>query len=105
MRAVKIRTVSVYIIRLVISVALCLLAGGNILIVGHAGSLDACFRQLCGKSPRNSMEFHEILNQFPYCCLAMATEDLATKRWTLKEPPIPSVCHGGNKIFSWKVLQ
>ena len=80
-------------------------AGGNILIVGHAGSLDACFRQLCGKSPRNSMEFHEILNQFPYCCLAVATEDLATKRWMLKEPPIPSVCHSGNKAFGWKVLQ
>ncbi|KAK7088547.1 ubiquitin-associated and SH3 domain-containing protein B-like [Littorina saxatilis] len=79
--------------------------GGNILIVGHAGSLDACFRQLCGKGPRNSAEFHEILCQFPYCCFAMATEDASTKRWMLKEPPIPGVCHSGNKSFSWKVLQ
>jgi ubiquitin-associated SH3 domain-containing protein len=81
------------------------LAGGNILIVGHAGSLDSCLRQLCGKTPRNSAKFHEILSQFPYCCLAMATEDVASKRWMLKEPPVPSINHRANKDFSWKVLQ
>ncbi|KAL8604669.1 hypothetical protein ACOMHN_013449 [Nucella lapillus] len=79
--------------------------GGNILIVGHAGSLDACFRQLLGRAPRNSMEFHEILCHFPYCCLALVSEDVHSKRWMLKEPPIASVCHGANKAFSWKVLQ
>lgn len=77
---------------------------GNILMVGHAGSLDVCLRQLCGKQPRSSAEFHDILCQFPYCCLAAATEDLASKRWTFKEPPIPSISHGASKAFSWKVL-
>ncbi|XP_025090980.1 protein UBASH3A homolog isoform X2 [Pomacea canaliculata] len=79
--------------------------GGGVLIVGHAGSLDACLRQLCGKNARTNNEFREILNQFPYCCLAVALQDPNSKRWALTEPPVSPLTHTQNKLFNWKILQ
>ncbi|CAL1539244.1 unnamed protein product [Lymnaea stagnalis] len=79
-------------------------AGGNILMVAHSGSLDACTRQLRGKPIRSPEEFRNIVRGCPYCCICSAVEDVGTGRWNLVEPSIPQLTHGANKDFKWDIL-
>uniref|UniRef100_A0A0L8HLA2 SH3 domain-containing protein n=1 Tax=Octopus bimaculoides TaxID=37653 RepID=A0A0L8HLA2_OCTBM len=76
----------------------------NILIVGHAGSLDVCTRQLLGKAPRSVGGFHEILPYVPCCSMCCCVEDPLTKKWRMKEPPVPPITHVANKKYNWKTL-
>lgn len=78
--------------------------GGNILLVGHAATLDTCTRQLTGKSPRSREEMLPMLRNIPYCSVSMASQDSLGK-WKLQEPPFPSVTNTSNKTYDWKVLQ
>ncbi|XP_071093351.1 ubiquitin-associated and SH3 domain-containing protein B-like isoform X1 [Haliotis cracherodii] len=79
--------------------------GGNVLMVGHAGSLDVCSRQLCGKPVRKASEFHQLLSGVAYCAVAMCEENPVNKVWELKEPSVVPLCHGTNKLYSWKLIQ
>merc|ERR1712106_675329 len=78
--------------------------GGNILLVGHAATLDTCTRQLIGKSPRSAHEMTSILKKIPYCSFSIASQD-SLGSWKLQEPPFPSVTHSSNMRYDWKVLQ
>jgi len=49
-------------------------AGGNVLLVGHAATLDTCSRQLIGKEPRPVNELMTIIRKVPYCSVAMVEE-------------------------------
>merc|ERR1712227_99620 len=49
-------------------------AGGNVLLVGHAATLDTCSRQLVGKEPRPVGELMSIVRKVPYCSVAMLEE-------------------------------
>jgi len=100
--------------------------GGNILLVGHASTLDACSRQLTGGSPRNAQEFSRLVQRVPYCGLAVvdkteavesnpATAPAATAtnpatvpsrpQWQLMEPPVPPMTLSANMRFDWQILQ
>lgn len=71
--------------------------GGNVLIMGHAGTLEVCTRQLFGKPFRSSSEFREICPQVPYCGLLKCQEDVSSKKWTPQLSPILPLTHGQNK--------
>lgn len=49
-------------------------AGGNVLLLGHAATLDTCSRQLVGKEPRPVGELMSIVRKVPYCSVAMLEE-------------------------------
>ena len=49
-------------------------AGGNVLLVGHAATLDTCSRQLVGREPRTVNELMAIVRKVPYCSVAMLEE-------------------------------
>jgi len=51
-------------------------AGGNVLLVGHAATLDTCSRQLVGKEPRQVTDLMAIVRKVPYCSVAMLEEVL-----------------------------
>jgi len=51
-------------------------AGGNVLLVGHAATLDTCSRQLVGKEPRQVNELMSIVRKVPYCSVAMLEENV-----------------------------
>lgn len=76
---------------------------GNILLVGHAASLDVCSRELLGKTPRNATEFTKILQKVPYCSLV--TLQRSEECWSLVEPPCPPITHSNNQRFDWKLMQ
>ncbi|KAH3887013.1 protein UBASH3A homolog [Dreissena polymorpha] len=78
---------------------------GSILIVGHAGSLEVCTRQILGHPPRAEGEFRDLCSRVPYCGLLAIEEDPHSKKWKLLDPLIHTLSHGTNKqTFVHKML-
>ncbi|XP_013419245.1 ubiquitin-associated and SH3 domain-containing protein B [Lingula anatina] len=80
--------------------------GGNILIVGHAGTAEVCTRQLTGHYPRPKKAFLAIAKQMPFCGICFCEETLQGKfrKWCIQEPPVPILRHGHNIEYNWKML-
>ena len=74
-----------------------LFSGGNILILGHAGSVEVCTRQVLGKQFRSGPDFRDIVTKVPYCGLIKIQEDPKTKKWSVCDSPILTLTHGQNK--------
>lgn len=49
-------------------------AGGNVMLVGHAATLDVCTRQLTGHTPRPVNEMMSVVRKVPYCSLTVVEE-------------------------------
>ena len=81
--------------------------GALVLIVGHAGTLDACTRQLSGGEPRNSAELTKVVQKIPYCGVCYAEEvgvgEAAT--WQIACPPFPPLTHAPNPRYDWRSLR
>ena len=78
-------------------------SGGNVLVVAHAASLDVCTRQVAGGAARSQDEMVRIAQRIPYCGLTVIEEDQKGE-WRLIQPPIPSLSHGPNGRFDWRML-
>uniref|UniRef100_A0A8C7KLU5 Ubiquitin associated and SH3 domain containing Bb n=1 Tax=Oncorhynchus kisutch TaxID=8019 RepID=A0A8C7KLU5_ONCKI len=76
--------------------------GNNILIVAHASSLEACTRQLQGRSPQTSKDFIQVVRKIPYLGFCSCEEQGDTGVWQLVDPPILPLTHGPNHSFNWK---
>ena len=92
------------------------ISGGDILLVGHASTLDACSRQLVGASPRSAQELSRIVHRIPYCSLACVQQlqqlepvqpdnkQTDAINWKLIEPPVPPMTQSSNLRFDWQTL-
>ena len=94
--------------------------GGDVLLVGHASTIDACSRQLVGRPHRTGHQLAAIVHRIPYCSLVVvqgsdnppaATDDDAPHAdapdgtaWKLIEPPVPPMTYSGNFRFDWQAL-
>ncbi|KAH7945652.1 hypothetical protein HPB49_013562 [Dermacentor silvarum] len=90
--------------------------GGNVLLVGHAATLETCTRQLTGRKPRSATELVQLVHKIPYCGLCVAQEvpncgPQATAEgaaggtgWALVAPPIPPLTHSANTRFDWRCM-
>ncbi|KAM9453769.1 ubiquitin associated and SH3 domain containing Bb isoform 1-T1 [Salvelinus alpinus] len=76
--------------------------GNNILIVAHASSLEACTRQLQGRSPQTSKDFIQVVRKIPYLGFCSCEEQGDTGVWQLVDPPILPLTHGPNHSFNWR---
>ncbi|GAB0094153.1 Protein UBASH3A homolog [Sergentomyia squamirostris] len=76
---------------------------GDILIVGHAITLDACTRDMCDKTPRESPELTKLMQKVFYCSVIVA-EQMSKTQWKIVEPPCYPVTHTNNQRFDWKTL-
>ncbi|KAI6655504.1 Ubiquitin-associated and SH3 domain-containing protein B-like [Oopsacas minuta] len=72
----------------------------DVLILAHAGSLDALSRMLIGQLPRSAQELTQYTQQVPYagCCMLEEAEG----GWKLTPPPFNTLIHGPNKKFDWR---
>ncbi|KFB52780.1 AGAP002463-PA-like protein [Anopheles sinensis] len=91
---------------------------GNILIVGHATTLDTCSRFIVGEKLRSTSEMARIMQKVSYCSLAvMESEGIVSAdnggdsatgkpagRWKLAVPPCDPVTHTNNNRFDYKIL-
>uniref|UniRef100_A0A4W5QBV6 Ubiquitin associated and SH3 domain containing Bb n=1 Tax=Hucho hucho TaxID=62062 RepID=A0A4W5QBV6_9TELE len=80
----------------------CKSMGNNILIVAHASSLEACTRQLQGRSPQASKDFIQVVRKIPYLGFCSCEEQSDTGVWQLVDPPILPLTHGPNHSFNWR---
>ena len=84
--------------------------GGDILLVGHASTLDACTRQLIGCAPRSALELSRLVHRIPYCSLAVVQQETDAAgqqdvvQWKLVEPPVPPITYSANLRFDWTTL-
>ncbi|XP_014017956.1 ubiquitin-associated and SH3 domain-containing protein B [Salmo salar] len=76
--------------------------GNNILFVAHASSLEACTRQLQGRSPQTSKDFIQVVRKIPYLGFCSCEEQSDTGVWQLVDPPILPLTHGPNHSFNWR---
>ena len=76
-------------------------SGLDILVLAHAGSLDALTRMLIGQLPRSAQELTKFTQQVSYvgCCML---EEIRGKGWQLAPPPFWTLVHGPNKKFDWR---
>ncbi|KAK9886672.1 hypothetical protein WA026_017589 [Henosepilachna vigintioctopunctata] len=75
---------------------------GNILMIGHASTLDTCSRDLIHGTARNADELFKVVQKVPYCSLMEMSFD--GKSWKYLEPPCPPMTHCQNNRFDWKIL-
>jgi len=73
-------------------------AGGNVLLIGHAATLDTCSRQLVGKEPRPVQELMTIVRKVPYCSVAMLEEVIEEEEMgMIMRPPSPTLSSRGGR--------
>ena len=77
---------------------------GNILFVGHAGTLDACSRLLTGATPRSGQDLTSLVQKVPYCGVATVEED-SSGSWQLICPPFPTLTHAPNPRYDWRTMR
>ena len=80
---------------------------GNVMIIGHAASLEACTRQLVGGQPRTTQELTKLVQKIPYCgvCVCQESESGKNSTWDFIDPPVPPLTHAPNIRFDWRCLQ
>ena len=72
-------------------------SGGNVLIIGHAGTLEVCTCSLLGKPTQSVHDFRELCAKVPFCAVFACQEDSKTKKWTILDSPIKTLSHSQNK--------
>ena len=80
---------------------------GNVMIVGHAATLEACTRQLVGGQPRNAQDLTKLVQKIPYCgvCVCQESGHGKSSTWDFIDPPVPPLTHAPNIRFDWRCLQ
>uniref|UniRef100_A0A0K2TCK2 Ecdysteroid-phosphate phosphatase n=2 Tax=Lepeophtheirus salmonis TaxID=72036 RepID=A0A0K2TCK2_LEPSM len=83
--------------------------GGNVLVVAHAPTLDACSRQLVGGEARTVSEMMNIIKKVSYCGVALVTQipspsESQTPKWKLDKPNFPPMTHCSSNRFDWTIL-
>ena len=75
------------------------LQGANILVVGHAGTLEVCTRQICGFSVRPYSEFNATIRKVPYLGLCLLEKEASSHIFEIQNSVIPPIGHTANFNF------
>lgn len=73
--------------------------GANVLVIGHAGTLEACTRQISGSEMRPYLEFNSIVRKVPYLGLCLLEKEASSQAFEIKSAVIPPLSHASNTNF------
>ena len=73
--------------------------GANILVIGHAGTLESCTRQISGMPIRSYPEFNATIRKVPYLGLAMLEKEAGSSTFEIQGAVIPALGHAPNFNF------
>lgn len=76
---------------------------GNVLIVGHAITLDTCTRSVIGKEERLPADVNKLMYKIPYCSL-VKIQEIDNDSWALVDVPLSQITHTNNQRFDWNYL-
>ncbi len=69
------------------------------MVVGHAGTLEACTRQITGFPIRSYQEYNSIALKVPYLGICLLEKERASKIFRIKKSVIPPLAHHANINF------
>ena len=78
------------------------IAGGCVLLLGHAATPEVCIRKLAKKPTLPQREFVAFVNKVPFCEPILASKIDGV--WSACTPPIPKLWHLDNKKFDIKLM-
>jgi ubiquitin-associated SH3 domain-containing protein len=75
--------------------------GGNVLVVGHQATLEACTRQITGGMIRLAKEFNAVVARIPFLGICMIEKDFQVNphKYKIKPTGIPPLAHHSNINF------
>jgi len=73
-----------------------------VVLVGHAGTAEACIRKLAKKPTLSQRDFVAFINKVPFCEPILASK--VSGEWAAYHPPIPKLWHMDNKKFDIKLM-
>jgi len=77
--------------------------GGNLLIVGHAPTIEVCTRQLTGGQPRiNELKF--LVLRVPFLAMHCVAKQV-DGTWKATKPPISPIKHSAVEPFDWRFFR
>lgn len=69
------------------------------MVVGHAGTLEGCTRQITGSQIRSYQEYNAIALKVPYLGICLLEKERASKIFRIKKSGIPPLAHHANVNF------
>ena len=73
--------------------------GANILVVGHAGTLEVCTRQISGYPVRPYIEFNATIRKVPYLGISLLEKEAQSHMFEIQQPVITPISHTSNFNF------
>jgi hypothetical protein len=73
--------------------------GANVLVVGHAGTLEVCTRQISGYPIRTYSEFNATIRKVPYLGLCLLEKSGPNANFEIQPAVIPPLGHTANFNF------
>lgn len=73
--------------------------GANILVVGHAGTLEVCTRQISGYPVRPYIEFNATIRKVPYLGICLLEKEAQSHMFEIQQSVIPPISHTANFNF------
>jgi hypothetical protein len=76
-----------------------------LIIIGHAGTLEVCTRQISGYPVRSYSEFNGVIRKVPYLGICLLEKEANSHKFELQHGIIPPIAHTANFNYDSMTLK